>query len=67
MTGVHVPLQRRCMSPAEFGQVTGLPEKTVTHLIRKGEIYARKAGRRWVIPNEVLDEFLAVPDQGASP
>jgi excisionase family DNA binding protein len=57
-----VPAPRRPMSPAQFGEeLGGISEKTITHLIRKGDIHARKVGRRWVIPAWVLEEFLARP------
>lgn len=61
MTSNPIPMQR-AYSPAQFGEFLGLAETTVTHLIRKGEIYARKAGRRWVIPDWVLEDYLARPE-----
>lgn len=57
----QIPTQR-AYSPAQFGELTTLPEKTVTHLIRTGRLHARKAGRRWVIPDWVLEDFLARPE-----
>jgi helix-turn-helix protein len=56
-----VPRQR-AYSPAQFGEMTTLPETTVRQLIRGGEIYARKAGRRWIIPDWVLEDYLKRPD-----
>lgn len=55
---------QRAYSPAQFGEELGVPEKTVTHLIRRGDIHARKVGRRWVIPAWVLEDYLARPDAG---
>lgn len=53
----------RAYSPRQFGELTTVPYETVVLLINRGEIYARKAGRRWVIPDWVLDDFLARPER----
>lgn len=58
-----IPAQRRPLSPAQLGEALGgISEKSITHLIRKGDIHAVKVGRRWVIPAWVLDDLLAKPN-----
>lgn len=51
----------RAYTPAQYGEVINVPEKTVTDLLRKKKIHGFKVGRRWVIPAWVLDELLAKP------
>lgn len=53
----------RAYNPKQVAAMVSLPEKTVTALIRRGEIYARKGGRRWVIPKWSVDDFLARPER----
>lgn len=51
----------RAYNPRQVSELTTLPYETVILLINRGEIYARKAGRRWVIPDWSLEDFLGPP------
>lgn len=51
----------RAYTPGQFAELTTVPYETVLLLIKRGEIHARKAGRRYVIPDWALEEFLAKP------
>lgn len=58
MTAIPRP---RAYSAAQFGEIVNVPEKTVRNLLCEGRIHGVKVGRRWVIPDWVLEEFLAKP------
>lgn len=60
MSTVEAP-KLRAYSPRQVSDMTGIPYETVILLINRKEIYARKAGRRWVIPDWSLDDFLGRP------
>lgn len=42
----------------EVGEILGLTSKTVTRYIQSGKIKAQKIGRKWVIRDADLKEFL---------
>jgi hypothetical protein len=56
----EVPKQR-AYNAHQVAEMTTLPYETVILLINRKEIYARKAGRRWVIPDWSVDDFLGRP------
>jgi excisionase family DNA binding protein len=54
-------LERLAFSPAETGQVLGISEATVRRAIETGQIYARRLGRKWLIPVTETKRLLEVP------
>lgn len=45
------------LTPAEAGLRLRIPSKTCSMLCARGDLPARKAGRRWVIPEWAVDEL----------
>lgn len=52
------PAPRRAWAPREVAKLLGLSKSTVYLSIQRGELRARRWGRRWVVPDDALDEFL---------
>jgi excisionase family DNA binding protein len=50
--------QRLALNPAEAADALGLSRNTIYRLIYRGELRARKAGTRVLIPRKSLEEYL---------
>src|SRR6266511_4088704 len=50
------------LTPAEAGERLRIPAKTCSMLCARGDLPARKAGRRWVIPEWAVDDYVRRPD-----
>ncbi len=46
--------QHEVLTPEQAADVLQLPKRTVLDLCRRGELGAKKLGRRWRIPRESL-------------
>src|SRR5215212_12135038 len=46
LTRTHV------LSFAEAAELLGIPRSTVHYLVRRGELWARRVGRRWLFPRD---------------
>jgi excisionase family DNA binding protein len=65
MTEVHIPTGRAAFSVPEIMVQIGLSRDNVYRLIREGRLKARKVGRRTLVTNTDLQEFLqALPTLG---
>jgi excisionase family DNA binding protein len=65
MTEVHIPTGRAAFSVQEIMVQIGLSRDNVYRLIREGRLKARKVGRRTLVTNTDLQEFLqALPTLG---
>jgi len=51
-------VDKRIFSPGEACGYVGLSWNTLKSLVRNGEIYAKRIGRRYLIPKSALDEWL---------
>lgn len=52
----HEPLTREdVLSLSEAAELLGLPRSTLADLARRGELPARKLGRRWIFRRSLLD------------
>ena len=55
----HPPLTRAdVLSTSEVAELLGIPRSTVHHLARRGELPARRVGRRWLF---LRDRLAAAP------
>jgi excisionase family DNA binding protein len=52
------------LTPEEAAAIVKLPVKTVRELCARGEIPARKMGRRWRIPAWFVDALFGKPEPG---
>ncbi|MBP2642601.1 MAG: Helix-turn-helix domain [Firmicutes bacterium] len=52
------PIDKKVLTPDEGRALLGLSRNTFMSLLYSGRIRAVKAGRRWLVPAEALDEFL---------
>ena len=59
---MSIPIEPRYLSKAEASAYTGVTVRTLERMINRGELAARKAGRRILIPVEELH-----PDQFGQP
>ncbi|SDE23943.1 helix-turn-helix domain-containing protein [Sporomusa acidovorans] len=52
------PVTRITVTPEEGRKMLGLARNTFMRLLYTGQIRAKKAGKRWLIPVEAIREFL---------
>src|SRR3954447_8991888 len=68
-TGRHDEVDQRpltrddVLSTAEAAQLLGIPRSTVHYLARRGELPARRVGRRWLLLRDQLAAALAPLDE----
>lgn len=51
------------MSTAEVAELLGIPRSTVHHLARRGDLPARRVGRRWLFLRDRLTAAVAPLDE----
>lgn len=54
------PVKRLTVTVDEGIEMVGLGRSSFMGLLHKGEIKARKVGRRWIIPIAAINEFLGL-------
>ncbi len=54
------PAKKAVLTPEEGRAILGLSRGTFMNLLYSGQIRAKKAGKRWLIPAGALGEFLTV-------
>lgn len=52
------PVKRKVLTPEEGRAILGLSRNTFMELLYSGQIRAVKAGKRWLVPTDAIDEFL---------
>lgn len=57
----EIPVQR-AYTARQVSQMIAVPYEGVLALCISGDLFSRRAGRRYVIPAWAVDEFLAKPD-----
>lgn len=61
------PLTRdNVLSTTEVAELLGIPRSTVHHLARRGDLPARRVGRRWLFLRDRLAAALAPLDEPAA-
>ena len=62
-----MPLTRSdVLSTAEVVELLGIPRSTVHHLARRGDLPARRVGRRWLFLRDRLAAAVAPIDEPAA-
>jgi len=51
------------LTPTDAALVLRVPTKTIVELCRRGEVAARKVGRRWRIPRWAVEDFFSAVDR----
>ncbi len=63
MSTTHERPTRRTYTIDEVARILGISRTTAYESVRRGEIPARRFGRRVVVPTRVIDELLDQPAQ----
>lgn len=50
---------RRAWSPKEVADMLGISRQTLYDLLSSGELFGRKWGPRWIIPEAAIQAYLA--------
>jgi excisionase family DNA binding protein len=62
MSYSHEPAHRSTYTVEEVARILGISRTTAYECVRRGEIRARRFGRRVVIPTIVVDQLLNATD-----
>lgn len=51
-------VQRLAWSPPEVAKLIGVSKFTIYLLLQTGQLYGRRWGKRWIIPDEAVRAFI---------
>jgi excisionase family DNA binding protein len=64
---MHINLQKPLLTRGEVAEVLGVSVQTVTRIIGRGELEAKRVGSRFIrIPVESLKRYLQAQDKGGA-